>query len=211
MKTFLLLALVSVSLVRLPAQTNPPAGATLDFNNAELNQVLNIYAEVSGRTLLRHPALAARPFALHVSATNRAELAALLEKLLADQNISVIPDGEKFAIVVQKPLASQVHARAPKATSGASISAGEVNFMGADLRLVAAIYADLLDKKLDGTNWQEIGFAPVFQFRNQTPLAKNELIYALETQFEWSGIRFVPAGDGFIKPERIVPSPKPMP
>jgi hypothetical protein len=62
---------------------------------------------------------------------------------------------------------------------------------------VIQIYAELAGRKLQQA---PIVPAALIRFRNQTPLTKDEVLYALDTEFGWAGIKMVPAGDNSIKP-----------
>ncbi len=75
---------------------------------------------------------------------------------------------------------------------------GAIYFPDADLNQVAAIYADLIGRKLDQT--QRLPQPTlVIKFRNQTLFSKEECVYALDTLFRWQRMMVVPVGDGLAK------------
>jgi len=180
------------------------------LTNAALTSVLELYARCSSRSLLQYPALPNHVVQVRAAPTNQAEAAVVLEQALAAQGITIIPDGEKFALVVPKKAASYVRARSAEikpsaqAASGAeSFPTGAVIFVGADFTTVAMMYAELSGRKTDPANWSRDIPRPNFFFKNQTALTKSELLYAYDTLLEWCGLKMVPDGDEFLKPVQI--------
>ena len=167
--------------------------------------VLESYAGCSGRTLLIHPLLPAMTITLRATATNNAECAKVLAAAFAKNGIAVIADGDKFALVVPKSYVSSVHARSAEikptpddADVKNTIPAGAVVFINLDFAQVAVFYADWRGRKASFSDWRMP--SPLISFKNQTALTKSELIYALDTLFEWNGVKLVPDGDKFLKP-----------
>ena len=87
-----------------PEETIPPG--TINFQGVDVNQVLEIYAQLVGRTLLR----AALPDAKIVLKTQtpltKTEAIQALQAVLAMNNISLVNIGEKFVKVVQSDQAN---------------------------------------------------------------------------------------------------------
>lgn len=84
-----------------------PAG-TLQFQAAPLEQVLTFYAELSGRTILRPSALPDTPITLKTQTDlTVAEALEALDSVLALNNITMIPIGEKFVTAVPSNQALQ--------------------------------------------------------------------------------------------------------
>ncbi|RME92103.1 MAG: hypothetical protein D6766_10635, partial [Verrucomicrobia bacterium] len=84
-----------------------PAG-TLQFQAAPLEQVLTFYAELSGRTILRPSALPDTPITLKTQTDlTVAEAIEALDSVLALNNITMIPTGEKFVTAVPSNQALQ--------------------------------------------------------------------------------------------------------
>ena len=87
-----------------PEETIPPG--TINFQGVDVNQVLEIYAQLVGRTLLR----AALPEAKIVLKTQtpltKTEAIQALQAVLAMNNISLVNIGEKFVKVVQSDQAN---------------------------------------------------------------------------------------------------------
>ena len=185
----------------LPApETNRPI-PQIALENSDIGQVLSLYAEITARTVLRSPNLESISFTLHSVATNRADIARVMEKALADKGIVTILDGDKFVLVVPqtevakaKPRSTEIKAPPSNLRERELIPAGTVNFPNANLSDVVRIYAELADRKLDGSESPYLG-GPQIVFKSQTALSKEEILYALDTLFEWRGFRLVP-GDG---------------
>src|SRR5262249_4453760 len=91
-----------------PEEMIPPG--TIDFTSADVGQVLDIYAKLVNRTILR----AALPDAKIVLKTQtpltKTEAIQALQAVLALNNISLIPMGDKFLKVVQSDQANSAGA-----------------------------------------------------------------------------------------------------
>jgi general secretion pathway protein D len=84
-----------------------PAG-TIDFRAVDLNQVLQVYAELRNRTILRPASLASAPIVLKTqTALTKREAIQALDAVLALNAIAMIDVGEKFVKAVQAPTAFQ--------------------------------------------------------------------------------------------------------
>lgn len=194
---------VSVSLTR----QNSRAGALgfgIELENADTDPVLRLYQEFTQRTLLRSPRLVASPFNLRASATNRAQAALVLEEALTEKEITTIPDGDKFIMVVPnsqvasvRPHSAEIKSSGTNAAGSEMLSPGTVDFRSADLRQVEQIYAEMIGRKLDRTEPLPFG-APIY-FKTQTPLTKEECIYALDTLLSWRNVKMLLVGDDTVK------------
>ena len=186
--------------VRFSSTTNPPAfGVVLEHCN--LTSVLNLYAGFRDRTILRSPLVEDVPLSLVAATTNVADAAAAIEKALNAQGIAAILDGDKFAMVVPqaeaakaKPRLAQIKVPASNVRERELMPAGTINFPQANLINVVQIYAELAGRKLDGSEKTFLD-GPQIRLKSQTDLSKEEVLYALDTLFEWQGFRMVP-GDG---------------
>lgn len=95
-------------------ETPPEAGPgdlqqmiSLNFRDAPLDQVLAFYGELTGLTLLRAPNLGAAITLRGQTRLTKAEALAAIESVLAMNNISIVPMGDRFAKVVQTAAARQ--------------------------------------------------------------------------------------------------------
>jgi hypothetical protein len=202
---------VTVSLQRHGNHFETVAGS-LEFVGAGIDPVLSLYAECKGSTLLRWPRLPATSFTLAASTTNQAQAALVLEKALAERGIATIQDGDKFLMVVPeseatavKPHSSEI--KPPTGNGGRSdlVPVGVICFSNADLNQAAQIYAELIGRKLDQT--QPLARPTLaINFKNQTPLSKEECAYALDTLFRWQGVKVVPVAQDLA---RMLPSSDP--
>jgi len=95
------------------AQNSGPG--MIDFTGADLNQVLEIYADMRQRTILRPVTLPAPSIRLRtLGGLSLAEGAYALETVLALNGISVVDDGPKFIQVVPTPQRVVPHAPKPE-------------------------------------------------------------------------------------------------
>jgi len=172
------------------------ARSNLRLSNANLQQVLDAYARISGRTVLQHPALKATALSLDASAKTRSEVAAALKKLFQQHSIVSIPDGAKFVIIIPAQLINTVAAQpsgiVPKTADNTQIHSGTIYFENADLSQVLAIYGRLVGRKLVKAEGLRSATIRLWTVNN---LTATEAAYALETLFRWNGVKVVPIGE----------------
>ena len=183
-----------------PASAGPLA---IVLTNASLQPVLTLYADCAQRTLLRSPALPDCAFHIRAAPANRAEAAAVFENALAAQGIVSIPDGEKFLRIVPKAQAALARTRAMEskftvAEDSNVMPPGSINWTSADLWQVLPIYASLVGRKLDQAASARVEGSQIV-FKNDTPLNRKELVYAMDVLLEWRGLKLVPEGADRIK------------
>jgi len=88
-----------------PAEEMIPPG-TIDFTSADVSQVLDIYAKLVNRTILRAALPDAKIILKTQTPLTRTEAIEALQAVLAMNNISLIPMGDKFLKVVQSDQAN---------------------------------------------------------------------------------------------------------
>jgi len=199
-------------LVRLSG-TNPNSSARNQINltNAPLEAVLELFAESSNRTLLEHPLLPAARLAVTGSADDTAATAQIFAQALTNGGIASIPDGDKFLQIVPQRLAGTVQPRSEglKLSGSAGtletvLPAGSINFINAKMHQVVLIYAELVGRKLDRDASPALsGPLPDVAFRNHTPLTKAEIVYALDVQLAWCGVKMVTIDDKSVRLARL--------
>jgi hypothetical protein len=186
------------------------------LEDASINAVLSLFAQFTNRTLLRWPSLPATSFSLCASAKDRADAARVLAQALVARELSIIPDGEKFLMIVPNSKAAVVkpHAPATKAPMGSgskaqattpgpsdgqpeAIPAGLIDFRSAEISQVADIYAMMLGRKLDHSERTPAG--GTISLTSRTSITMGDAIYALETLLRWSGVKLVPVGENGLK------------
>jgi hypothetical protein len=201
--------------VRLNTTTNLPVRGIV-LEDVRLDAVLGLFDQFTNRSLLRWPYLPASSFSLRAPAKDEAGAARVLEKALVAEGLSIIPDGEKFLMIVPKSKAARVNPHAPGAIastgSGTNIQAaapgsggseegliapGMIDFRGADLWQVEQIYSSMVGRTFDAGDSPHLSGA-IF-FRTQTRLTKEEALYAIETMLRWNGIKLVPEGKDKLK------------
>ena len=84
----------------------PLAAGTLDFRNAELAQVLAIYQELSGRTVIRAAVPAPTITVLNQTPLNRIEALQLLDTVLAEHGIAMVLVGDNAVKALPEVTAS---------------------------------------------------------------------------------------------------------
>jgi hypothetical protein len=174
-----------------------PAGM-IDFSGADLRQVLDICALMSGRTILRPAILPAPVIRLRTACSlTKEEGVYALETVLALNGICVVDDGAKFVQVVVAQQRAQVRTRAPKSEPGAeTMPAGSINFRGADLGQVLSIYASMSQRTILRPATLP---GPVVSLQSASALTRQEAVYAMATVFELNGISLVDDGEKFVQ------------
>ncbi len=100
------------SVIGAPAVPAAPGAApvqelTLKFQDAPLDQVLGMYAELTGRTVLKAPAINAVVTLRSTTRLTQAEAKQAIESILALNNIALVSVGERFLKVIQTTTARQ--------------------------------------------------------------------------------------------------------
>lgn len=80
---------------------------SLNFRDAPLEQVLQFYSEITGRTLIKSPGINATITLRGQTRLTQKEALQAIESVLAMNNVTLVPMGEKFLKVVQPTAARQ--------------------------------------------------------------------------------------------------------
>ncbi len=80
---------------------------SLNFRDAPLDQVLTFYAEITGRTLIKSPGINATITLRGQTRLTEVEALQAIESVLAMNNVTLVPMGEKFLKIVQPTQARQ--------------------------------------------------------------------------------------------------------
>lgn len=181
----------------------------IKFFSADLVQLLDVYQELSGRTVLSAPGLPPAKFNLKSqSEMTSPEAAWMLEAALYLGGISVVREGKQFAFA----LPGNRYATAPKVLDNPDeaklktkpfLPPGQLKFASDnDSTTILQFYAELVGRKpiLD----------PVpppgrFVVKNQTSLHAVEAVYALDALAALNSMRFLPVGEDQVKLIRFNP------
>ena len=181
----------------------------IKFEDSDVRQVLDIYQDLTGRTILRPQGLNSRErewAKISVRSQNsmtRKEAIWLLDALLFSQaGLATFPEGDKFVFVVPSgrkggPPKFKPEARAAKA--GKTIAPGSLKFRDADIVQLVRLYAELSGREALPLS----RVAATFSIRNQQPLSPEEAMFALEAVAALNNLRLEKVGDDKVQ---IVPS-----
>lgn len=200
----MLIAILIAGTCPLFAQPNPEKPITPA--SVGLEKALLFYGELSGRTVLCHPALARMPLAFSSASTNRAEILTSIEAALDKQGVAMIRDGEKFVLVGLKSQAAVLVPGATNlpATKTKPYAKGTIDFHNASITPVLSVYAAILGKKLDQTN--PLPVAGEVTLIQTCELTKEEILYAFETLMRWKDWELISVNEQTV---RVVPRPRP--
>jgi hypothetical protein len=169
---------------------------------------LDVYGNLLGKTILAPSALPSLPdWTISDLPPDKTNAIAFLENEFSKKGISVVQDGPSFVRLLRSgewqaglsnaPLrGAQLRASPTKEM----IPAGAVNFPGTDLTQVLNVYAELKNRTILRPRFLP---SPSVRFKNQCPLTREELVYALETVLALNGISTVDDGQAFVQ---IVPT-----
>lgn len=190
-----------------PGEKFPPG--LVKFSEAEDRQVLEIYSELTGRMVLRSPQANSTKVTLRSQTElNRAEVVWLLESALKMGGIALAPDGEKFVYAL--PLTRNV--TAPKVPAnplaagvkGEPFPPGMLKFEQASGSQALDIYAELIGRKPVKDSVPNVRLS----LRNQVPLTRAEVVYAMDAMAALNRLRFVAVGEEQVKLEALPPALK---
>jgi hypothetical protein len=170
----------------------------IDFTGADLRQALEIYGELSRRTVL-HPATLPAPT---ITLKTRGGLTwdegiYALATVLALNGIALVDDGTKFVQVVPMAQRAQVKTGAPEPAPGAKpIPFGSIDFAGADLDQALAFYAATRQRTVLRARTLP---APTITLKTRGQLTQEEVLYAVATVLALDGISVVDDGTSFVQ------------
>jgi hypothetical protein len=175
--------------------------ATIIFERASCDAVLESYSDLLGRTLLRHPLLPETDFTFSARARNRDDAIRAIENALADKGIAFIPDGDVFALLVPKEIVSTLKMESFKSKTPTSTSPHDIEYHFKNVPLIQAawIYAGLFGCDLKTDEQFPAEASTTLKLRTVGKVNKEEAIYALDTLFTWAGVKIVPAGQHLMK------------
>lgn len=182
-----------------PGQLRP---GLIKFDQAGLNQFLDIYQELAGLTLLRAANLPdVKVTVRSQTELSRAEALWLMESVLHLEGITATFRFDKVAFITRlDDTARLAQIKEPPAPSNdpnvERFPAGLIKFSGADLNLVLDIYQELTGRTLlPAPNLP----AARISVKSQTPLTRDEAAWLLESALQLGGIRLVAVGDKQLK------------
>ncbi len=170
--------------------------------NNESQDILDVYGELTGRTLLmsaRLPLLELKLTPELLANTNRA--IAAIETEFARQGLEAIRDGAKFirvspAGLQNSALTNYLLRVADSQPAGEVIPKGHVNWSAADLNQVLATYSDISRRTL--IRGMSLRSASI-RFQNQGSLTISEFLYAIKVILALNGIAVLDDGERFAQ------------
>jgi hypothetical protein len=182
-----------------------PAGL-VRFGDAEILQVLDLYQELTGRTVLRPNNLPAAKISVRTQTSlTRAEATWMLEARVYLENFKVVDEGEKFTYVVPANARYSLpqfdaNTFAKRIGKGVNtnevISTGSANFINAEPQQLLNLYAGISGRK---TLPLEKAL-PLFKcsLRSQKGMTRVESLFALEALAAINGLQFQMVGDNEV-------------
>jgi len=195
----------------LPAAPETTVGSSeeippgvIKFAEADLWPVLEIYQDLTGRTILRSSPLPYLKITVKTQTElSRADVIHLHDVLLALGGVCTRPDGDKFVFVVpssqqQRLPAIMAQRKTPPVSDGPAAKpadlqpAGQLRFQETDLVQVMNVYGVLTGRT---AVWRDSTPAVKLTLKSQTDLTRREAIYALDALAAVNHLKFLPVGD----------------
>ncbi len=167
----------------------------LNFPRTDLNQVLSIFQELAGMTLVHPPVLPASSIALYTATPlTRAEAIYAMTAVLALNGVSIAPISERFLFAFpssQSPKLTSLLARkafAHNVPEKQMVSPDSVRLSWAGLEQVGSVYQELCGQRIN----LEPGLSgPRFSIRLQAPAPAGEVLGALDLLLAWENLEVV--------------------
>lgn len=153
------------------------------FHEARVIDALNVYSDLTHRTVLLHSGVKRLPVSVGAEAKTPAEIATAMEISFREHGLVVIPDGDTFALVVPQSMEERAQPHSRKLVKD-SPSAGSFATDGIVDTIVDA-YGRLLGRTLSESTPHPN--RPVY-LQTRT-LTKAEMQYAFDRLLEWNGLR----------------------
>jgi hypothetical protein len=173
-----------------------PAGM-VKFQEADILQVLDVYQELAGRTVLRGPSLRGKITVRSQTALTRRQGTWLLEAGMQLNGTRLVADGEKFALAL--PLDYTLPMVRPNSLvrpdNERTLPPGLLKFFDADPVVVLSAYATLCQRQVAAMD--RIPPASL-SIRTQTSLTTSEALHGLDVVAALHGMEFVPVDDDKI-------------
>jgi hypothetical protein len=170
----------------------------LNFEKAPANQVLDVYQELSGRTVIRSPHLPELLDLKHEPSLTRQQAVKVLEEAFKGLGWMTTNFGDKFVFVLrQKDSDVLPHVREPLVAEppDGELVPGVLKFIEADPMQVFDIYQELSKRTV--LRDQNLPHTKI-SLRSQTALSRQEAVWALDGVLLLSGIAMVPQKDQFV-------------
>jgi hypothetical protein len=165
----------------------------IKFDAADLRQVLDIYEELWGRTVLQSENLHGKFTFRNQTGLTRAEAIWAMNAMLSLADIAMIPEGNKFVFAlpgIESPQAPAFDANPVSPTVNAQevLPAGMIRFQSADISQVLPVYATLLGRKPVPPD-RTVPAVKV-SIRTQTELTRAEAVFALDALAAINRLKF---------------------
>ena len=177
------------------------SGRTLHFKSADLEQVIEVYQILSGRTVLRANNLVGARLDIKTTKLATEEALRRLEEVLLAKGVVLQPIGSKFTFAVRGKDVNRLsfipEPPTPAIDAGdgsEKFPAGMIKFIGADVLQVLEIYQELSKRTI--LRPQDIRGR--FTLRTQTEMTLNEAVWLLDAALALGDIAMVPHSDKFV-------------
>jgi len=174
-------------------------GFTVDYKDAELDRVFDVYALLIHRTLLVHPKIRRQHLLVSIKTDGKDQFIQAFEHFLKDNNIVPIPDGDAFQVIVPQDF-EKVFLEAgkglPVPPENRLPGRYQFTYAGVQLEQVLDVYKNILGRK-----WIASPLPPggLIELKTNRGLTKAEALHALDVSFVLDGVKPVYVGDDSFK------------
>ena len=166
--------------IKVAAPTLFPPGM-IKFQDSDTLQVLDIYQDLSGRTILRPEQLPPGKISVQSQTPmTRPQAVWLLDALLFLQGgVAMRAEGDKFAFGVPNSEKRKLPKLTSAETSAKTIPALPLKFSNASIEQMAEVYSELSGREALPDTYHV--YSTKFSLKNQQELSREEALFALET------------------------------
>jgi len=159
------------------------------LRNVPFTDGLILFAQLSGRVILLHPAVSQAPFT-EIAWTNanptQAEVIGLMKQIFQQREAAVLEDGRVFLQIIPASMAQTATLGAKNLRPGDGVNAsGMIHLQGVEMNEVVNIYGKLVGRQRADNNPVTGKLA---WFHTNQPLSQAEVVYALETLLVWNDV-----------------------
>jgi hypothetical protein len=173
-----------------------PAGM-VKFHAADIRQALEVYQELTARTVLFAPRLSGKVTVRTQTSLSRAEASWLMEAIMQLTGTRVVPDGEKFAVAL--PLGTTPPVVSPNSLvrpdDERTLPEGLLQFSDAEPAAILPVYAELCHRQAGAV--AQIPSARL-SMRARNTMTTTEALHGLDVLVALHGLEFVPVDNDKI-------------
>ena len=198
-------------ILHLRADELPEPAGPVAFNGASLREVLWVYQELTGRTVIHSPILVHSSINLETAPGQPLEdCARQIEKVLRGKGTVLKTHGKEFAFAVPAKQEEEIElipdppppAAEQAAAAQETFPSGLIKFIDGDYLQAVDVYSELVGRTV---LWAPVASRCKVTVKSQTRLSRSQAAWLIQSTLALGGLAIVPSGEKFAY---VVPSNK---